>query len=325
MKVKRFIEKAKENWVAKVICFVTALLFYAFYRISTLEKHTFTVPVTIHAESGIVAASAHTSDVRVTVRAKPDDIVVLRDSDFSAYVDLDYLASDGTYRLPIFIRLSETALSIDPLEIQLNPERIELTVEEQISGYVPVSPLVSGTPAHGYEVTSVTVKPHEVRLTGPHSMVEHCHRLQTKTISVEGLSATTTLTTALEPISNLLQTDADETVTVTVEIAPVVIERVFERLPVVPVNVSSRLEAHCTETSSLTLRGTMLALERYTPTGSVLVANCAGVTTSGRSEVPLSARVPSQFQVVSELPRTVNVLFREKAPSVAGESAGAAE
>ena len=254
-----------------------------------------------------------------------DDIVLLRDSDFSAYVDLDYLAADGTYTLPVFIRLSENAMAIDPLEIQLKPERIELAVEEQITGYVPVSPLVAGSPAHGYEVKSVTATPGEVRLTGPHSMVENYHRLQTATVSVEGLSASVTVDAALESVGAVLQTDAGDTVAVAVEIAPIVIERTYERIPVVLTNVNSRLETSYSETMALTLRGNMAPLEKYTPSGSVLVANCAGVTSGGTIEVPLTVRVPSQFKVAGDLPRTVSVTFREKAQPASDAAEGAAE
>ena len=325
MKVKQFIERHREHWLIKVVCFVAAIILYMLYQFYTVEKKAFLVPLQIHAENGIVAAGSHPNEVRVFVRARPEDIATLHEGDFSAYLDLDYLTTDGTYRVPVFVTLSENAIAIDPLEITVSPELIELDVEEQISAFVPVQPLVSGTPAHGYMLQSVRTTPAEAMLTGPRSMVEQCKRLQTRPVSADGLTTTKVVTAQLESAGVFLQSDIDATVSVELEIAPVTVERTYERLSVHFTNVNSRLQAHTSETLSLTVSGPQLAVERYTPASSVFTANCAGISEAGFFEVPLSASVPSQFKVVAgTVPKTITVRFTEKALPVT-EAATTAE
>ena len=38
MKVKQFVDKLMDNWPVKVVCFVMALFFYVFYRVSILDR-----------------------------------------------------------------------------------------------------------------------------------------------------------------------------------------------------------------------------------------------------------------------------------------------
>lgn len=327
MKVKQFIERISHDWLAKVVCFVIALIFYLFYHWSTVEKKVFVVPLHTKAENGIVAAGTYPSDVRVLVRAMPEELSGLRETDFFAYLDLNYLAKAGTYSVPVHITLSENvmAAAVDPLEIKVMPETVTLTVEEQISAFVPIQPLVSGKPAYGYELKSVTVQPPEAMLTGPRSMVENCQRLQTKPVSADGLTGSATKEALLESPGIFLTSDSEETVAVTFEIAPIIVERTYDRLRVNLTNVAERLEASASDTFSVTIRGTQNAIEKYSPSGYVLYANCSQVSEAGTVEVPLSISIPSQFTVVGDVPKTVTVIFKEKPAPLEAEISQAEE
>lgn len=313
MKANDFIRKLLDNWPAKVICFVMALGFYVLYQVSSLDTKIFVVPLHVKAENGVVPAAPYPSEVKVTVRCKSDDTALLRDSDFYAYLDANFATDDGVYDFHVFTTLSGNALLVNPLELHVTPEVVSMKVEQQISAYVPVNLLLSGSPAYGYEVSSSSVVPAEVRMTGPHSMLEHYRRLQTKPVSVEGLDATTTIETTLENVSGFLRIDDSKKVTVQVTVSPVETERTFNALRINAINVSPELEAQLSVTTlALTLRGSQVPLEKYSPKGNVFFVNCASITEAGVYDVPLSVMVPEGFTVSESVPKTVQVRFTDR-------------
>ncbi|MCR5724792.1 MAG: hypothetical protein K6G80_06895 [Treponema sp.] len=326
MKVNQLISNIQEHWPAKVICFIMALGLYVLFQVSSLDTKTFIVPLHVSAENGIVPAAPYPAEVKITVRCSKDDVLLLRESDFYAYLNADYLTDDGTYDLHVYTKLSGNALLVDPLEIRISPEAVPLTVEQQVSGYVPVSPLLAGNPAHGYEVKGTVVTPSQIKMTGPHNMVEKYRRLQTKTVSVEGISESQTFDVALETGSSFVRNDDVKTVSVQVTVEPVIIERTFENLPVNLINVPEGLEAKLSvETASLTLTGAQSELEKYAPTGFVFFVNCGSVTSTGIVELPLTVMVPGSFTVSDSVAKTVSVRFtefvqkRDPAPSEGAE------
>ena len=185
MKIKDFIEKITENWPVKASCVLLAICIYVFYTLSLQDSRSFTVPLKIKNGSGIVPVSPYPANVKIKLKGKTEDIASLQKNNFSAYLDLNYLPKDGVYKLPVLVELPQQALLLDTLEVTVSPQEVNLKVEEKISAFVPVLPLINGSPAHGYEIKNITVKPDTVELTGPRSMVQNCTRLQTKAVSVK--------------------------------------------------------------------------------------------------------------------------------------------
>ena len=312
MKASQIVDNVRKNWFPIVVCVVVALLFYLFYLFSTMDRKSFTVPLHTDSQNGMVAASSVPKSVKVTVRGKPESISTLHESDFSAYLDLNYLAKEGEVRLPVLITLSKNAMLIDPMEIKVSPEVVPLTVEEEIAAFVPVNPLVSGEPAHGYEQRSVSVTPTEVKVTGPRSMVQNCTRLQTRAVPIKGAKTDVTVSAALENPGVFLRVEQGATVSVTVKIG---VETTTKTFSAVPVNFSG-LDAAFEPSGSiapikLTLRGTVLALENYTPRVSTVLADCGGIHEAGTFDVPLKFNLPSGV-TVETAPKTVSVTVGAK-------------
>lgn len=313
MKANRIIEKLQENWLAKVVCFVMALFFYFFYLFSMMDRKSFSVPLEIDAQNGMVAASSFPANVKVTVRGKPENISTLHENDFYAYLDLNYIAKDGSAHLPVQITLSKNAMLIDPMEIKVSPEEVTLTVEESISAYVPVNPLYSGEPARGYELKTVTVSPQEVRVTGPRTMVENCKRLQTRMVLLTGIKNDTTVTVQLDSPGKFLRVDDDVNVSVTASVTQKTMIKRFESAPVNLSGLNAAFEPSGSVPSVLlSLRGPVLTLENYTPRLSTILANCKGITEEGTHEVPLEFSLPAGTVALDETPKKIKVSIKRK-------------
>lgn len=100
MRVRKIIDSLRQNVLTVVVCVALAVAFYLFFLFSTVDRKTFIVPLAIEAQNGMVAASSVPHTVKVTVLGKPESISTLHENDFSAYLDLNYVAREGETRLP---------------------------------------------------------------------------------------------------------------------------------------------------------------------------------------------------------------------------------
>lgn len=316
MRIKDFINKITENWVVKAACILTAVFVYIFYTLSNQDSRSFTVPLRIDSSGAMTAAGSYPTRVKVTLKGATEEISSVRETDISAYIDLSYVAKDGTYSLPVLVSLPEQALLLDTLEVNVSPKEINLRVEEQISKFVPVSPLVNGAPAHGYEIRSMTLKPDTVEITGPRSLVENCERLQTRPLSVKNAEVSFETSVDTESPGAYLKLKDSGKISVTVEIAPVVSEMTFQSVSVAFTSIPEGLDVYPKNvTANLVLSGNLVDLEKFTPGYATLYVNCSSVTESGEYELPVQVSVSSRFSVKSVSLSTVKIEARRIAVS----------
>ena len=146
MNKKRLLEKIIDNWIALAVCFVLALIIYFFYQMSTLDRKVFTVPLSI-VENGSMTAATNVNrikTVKVSVRARTEQLASVSENDFVACVDLSAQTKEGKFQFPVLVTPTDRLLLMEPLEITVNPDSISLNVEESIFRYVPLKPSTSG-------------------------------------------------------------------------------------------------------------------------------------------------------------------------------------
>ena len=198
MKIKELYNKTIENWPVKAICILLSIMLYCFYTLSLKDSRAFIVPLKIEASNGIVPAGSYPTNVKVTLKGKTEEISSIRESDVRAYLDLNYLSKDGVYNLPVLISLPKEALLLDTLEVKVSPQNVDLTVEQQISSFVKVNPLIKGEVAPGLEIKNITVTPDFVEISGPRSMVKNRSGIQTRAVSVKNAETSISSLVTLE-------------------------------------------------------------------------------------------------------------------------------
>jgi len=182
----KFLDKILEKWPVKVISLITAIIITVFYRMSTLETRSFSVPLKLETNNLFVPSSSFIDTVRVSLRGEADSIHLIPEKDIEAFIDLNKFSSEGSYSIPVQIRKKDSALEIEPLEIKVMPAEIPVTLEQKIVRNIPVYPVFRGTIAHGYELTSQSIIPGSVTAEGPRSILENQHDFLTETIDLEG-------------------------------------------------------------------------------------------------------------------------------------------
>lgn len=267
MKISKIREKILENWPAKTVCFVIALVIYFFHQISDLDKKNFVIPVTVLENGSTVVVSNVTDgqiirNVKVTVRTDRSSIASITEDDFKAYVDLTLENREGEYSYPVYIEQGRKLFNCEILEVTVKPENIKLKVERKISGLAQIKPSVSGTPAYGFEISRLECEPSAVKISGPRSLVESTKTLETEAFLIDGVTKDVVGEVEVENFNSLLSMDENPAVTVTAYVNPSVITREFSSVPVEIRNVPEGFEAKCYPAFiNVAVEGEMLVLE----------------------------------------------------------------
>ncbi|WP_294430906.1 CdaR family protein [uncultured Treponema sp.] len=312
MKAKQLFDKIIENWQVKAVCFVIALFLYVIHQNQSVDKRVFSVPLSVESQNGFVSIEPHPRTVAVSARGKAEELAQVRESDLKAYLDLTYISKDGSYDFPVLITLSDSASVLNPLELKVTPEIVRLRVEEEITSYVDIQPLLSGNPAYGYSIKNVTVSPDQIAITGPRTMIENCKSLKTLNVTASNAKRSFTSKTKVEQKGYFIKHD-DVEVAVTVEIEELEGTKSFTKLPVKIINLSPDLEIRArTSDVTVTLKGSLASLEAFKPSDSFVTADVSHIDSAGTFYVNLSYSVPKRFTLLDGHTKTIPVTFTKK-------------
>ena len=214
--------------------------------------------------------------------------------------------------------------AVSPVNLEPSSARIKIPVFQDLRNKsLPVSPVITGTPAAGFEIASVTVEPSVLTVEGDAEELAALARVDTAPVSTNGASANFTVEAELAVPAGVVPVDS-ATVTVTVTLRPVTATRTFEAglslLGARP-EFDYRLS---TDRVLLTLGGSNAALDRLsgaTLVGELDVANLV----AGTTQVTVTIDLPSGVALVAASPRQVTVTVTALAvPSAPASSAAPA-
>ncbi len=155
--------------------------------------------------------------VTVKVRGLPDDV------DSVASVDLDAnLSGARNDTVTIEGDLVGRTDSGNPVSVQITPSRARATFKiEQtfVQRTIGITPSISGQPAPGYRVSSVTIDPPIVTVSGPKSVVDSIQGISTEPVTITNARTNITQVRQVDRIPNVASDRS--TVLVTVEIRPI--------------------------------------------------------------------------------------------------------
>lgn len=313
MNRKKLIDKILENWTAKVICFVLALLIYIFHQVTLLEKKTITVPLTVESNGVLTPTTELPRFVKVTVRSTADLIPTIYGSGIKAVLSLTEFTDKGFYDVPIRINLSEGLALTDPLEITVKPEVLTVNLDEKIMKYIPVEPAVSGKPEHGYTVKDISVSPSSVKVIGPSSIIEKTKFIYTKKVLVSGAAKSFSNDIKLDNIVSALQVFPESDFKVSVTVVPSDYEKTFENVSIKVLNLSEALTLeNDIPAITFTLAGTMPVLEKFEFAENDIFIDCSEITVPGDYEVPLTFKTPASVAFINKPDKTVLIKVIEK-------------
>ena len=215
--------------------------------------------------------------------------------------------------MPLSVTINKAQLAVDSVEVrEVNPKHIPVTLEKNTVAWVPVEPLFSGVPAHGYEQKSYTVIPDSVQISGPESMVKAISSIQTTQVDVKDAAAMLTKEVMLFNKNKLIQVDYSGLVAVTANVVPIIATQVFKGRKLEFRSLSSDfIVTSVVPQIDISFRGAVTTLEGVRDSQTLAVIDCSAISEAGTYEVPVRILTPSGLSLVSQSLERVSVTVSE--------------
>ena len=208
-------------------------------------------------------------------------------------------------------------------QVNLEPRSSHVTIpvfSDRETRTLPVNAVVTGDPAAGFEIASITVDPPVMLVEGDADQLAELVRLDTVHIPMTGVSSERTVNVGLDLPTGVLAV-GDDQVTVTIELRPVTATRTFSagvRLIGAGRGLSYDVDA---DRILVTIGGSVADLDRLSGTAIVVDLDVNGLQ-PGTEIVTVSVDLPTGATLVSASPSTVSVTITSTTPSPTPSASG---
>ncbi|HCM27273.1 MAG: hypothetical protein A2Z99_01920 [Treponema sp. GWB1_62_6] len=313
MTIKKIVDGFTANWPVKVLSVAVAIVLFMFHRMSALEERFFSVPLRVRTENALVPASSYPRMVRITLRGEANSVFPILEEDIEAYIDLTKYKGEGVYKAPVLITKKGTAAGVDPLEVHVDPLEVAIAVEFQLTKTVPITPSFRGYLETGFELSSYSLTPSEVEVSGPSTSIMRIEDVTTDFVELSGKKENFTETVKVINRDPLIAVRGDSQIRFTGIIQQTIMIRTLEHLPIILSGLSPAFLARPqVNFGSVKLEGSQNDLEAYIPDASLLSLDCSNIDGEGLYMLPLIVSAPPNFSVVRFDPMEVAVEIAQK-------------
>ncbi len=206
-----------------------------------------------------------------------------------------------------------------PVDIEPSSVHVKISVGSGLqTKQLPVNPVVTGTPATGFEIDAVTVEPAIVSVEGDADALASLSRLDTQPVSISGAATDITRTVVLD-IPAGVDPLADSEVTMKITLRPVAATRTYSAGIVLSGARDDRTYDLSTASILVTVGGTVEALDALDPRTLAVVVDVDGLG-PGSHKVKPKLTLPADVNVVAMSPPEVTVTVTENASPPPSES-----
>ena len=239
--------------------------------------------------------------------------IVSRVAEVDARVPVDPSGIDVN-RMVDLIAVDSAGAQLAPIDIEPASVRVQVPVfTDRRTRTLPVSPVVIGKPAAGFEVASVTVDPITVQVEGDANDLAGLEQADTKPISVSGVSSDVTQRISLD-LPTGVQALGDGTVQVTIRLRPITGTRVFEAGLVLTGASPDRVYSLSTDRVLVTIGGSVTDLDRLSGANLVLSIDVTGLGIGDHKVVP-TANLTTGLSLLGLSPSPIVVTISAPTPS----------
>jgi YbbR domain-containing protein len=217
-------------------------------------------------------------------------------------------------RLIDLVAVDEAGNPVSPVDVTPASVRVRIPVfTDRRTRTVPVSPVIIGTPAAGFEVASVTVDPIVVQVEGDANDLASLDRADTVAVSVTGLSTDLTTSVALQ-LPTGVQALGPGTVTVTVRLRPLTGTRTFDAGLILVGARADLVYKLSIDQVLVTIGGSEADLDRLSGASIALTADVTGLAV-GTHQVKPTANLTTGLSLLGVSPSPITVTISTPAPS----------
>ncbi len=193
-------------------------------------------------------------------------------------------------------------------QVKVEPATAHITIpvfSDRETRSLPISPLVTGDPAAGFELASATVEPKFVTVEGDADQLAVLVSIDTEPISVNGLSSDRSFDAALALPTGVVALDV-ETVTVAVDVRPITATRSFELGLRLDGTRNDLTYDPAVDRVLVTVGGSVAELDRIDAATLVVALDVADLG-PGTATVPVTIELPAGVTLVAASPPTVSI------------------
>jgi len=251
-------------------------------------------------------------DQTTTVVSGPESIVgKVTEADARVTIDPSGIDVNRTVDL---VAVDAAGNEVSPVDLTPASVRVRVSVfTDRRTRTVPVSPVVIGTPAAGFEVATVTVVPVVVQVEGDANDLAGLDRADTVAISVTGISADLTTTVALQLPSGV-QALGPGTVKVTIQLRPLTGTRTFDAGLILVGARADLVYKLSTDRILVTIGGSEADLDRLSGASLALTVDVTALGV-GAHEVTPTANLTTGLLLIGVSPSPITVTISAPAPS----------
>lgn len=238
--------------------------------------------------------------------------VVLRAARAEARVRIDPSGIDIDRDVDLVV-VDELGQPLSRVDVEPSSVRVVIAVfTDRQTRSMAINPIITGTPAAGFEVASVTVEPVVVGVEGDADQLVALTRIDTVPISISGISSDQERTVALALPPGILALTGD-TVKVTVTLRPVTATRTFSAGIVLTGTSGDLAYTLSTDRVLVTIGGSVADLDRLSAT-TFTVAVSVGGRGVGTYDLPVTANLAAGLTLVAVSPASVSVTIAGPPP-----------
>ncbi|MDR0707439.1 MAG: hypothetical protein LBF60_06150 [Treponema sp.] len=322
---RKILLKVAENWTAKVVSVVLAILLFAFHKASSMEERFFSAPLHLEIDGSYTPSSPYDQTIRVSLRGEANSVYPILEDDVIAYIDLKG-KTKGTHRVPVQIRKKGTALGVDPLEIKVEPGEISLTIDHKANKMVQLKTNVRGSLRSGYQLAGWTLAPEQAVVDGPADVLATISELFTEDVELDGYDSDFSIVVNILNHEPLAIIRGGATVEFKGIVQEILAQKTYENIPISLKNLdSTRWTAILNiENGSVSVEGRQRDLDRYTALDAFSV-DCAGIQEAGSFSLPVDVNIPVYLSATASAPKMVVVTARAAELSSANQTGGDGE
>lgn len=302
------LAKLLQNWPAKILSFLAAVLLFVLTSISTLEERYITVQIEFLVPDGFALYSSSVSRIPISLRGNSEGIWEIGENDVSIVADFRDVADEGSFKRQLIISRRGRAASVDPLEISPEILEVQADVQRYVTKSVRVMPRTRGDVGSGYDLVSVEPFPAAVNIGGPRGAVEQVSQLATEFVDLTGKTENFSQRVSVIVPDSRLRVEGSGLVDSRVTVNQRIVSATMESVEIVTIDLAEGLLfADRLPRGKMTIQGPQLLVDEYRASGGTFAANMARLRVPGTYRVALVPQVPEELIVLSYEPLEIEV------------------
>lgn len=286
------------NWHVKVICLVIAMVLVFFTKANALKEEPIVVFLDTITNANYTFTESLPTRVTLTLKGEESEIAKIPVNDLVTFIDASGIKEDGVYQLPIQIRQDKVLNITDKVEISVSPVSITAKIEQKITKYLNVESVITGIPAHGYELSSRFINPRVISVVGPKTHMEALEFIYTEPVDLTDKDRNFTTRIKLDSSDSLLIFPEGHFVEFQGIITETSVVKVVENVNIAVKDLKDNLKIDGDLPQiSVNVEGKLLSLQEFSKNNVSLTINLTEITEPGIYQVPITFWTPKYAHV----------------------------